>query len=328
MFRRASLSLVLALVWSFTAVAAKPAPLSATQASKELSINIPGETRGSYYAYPGNNAKLTKTRVLGKSAGTRDVVQGALNDCFLDGTLGAIAHAQPEEIAKVFATKRNGRLALDAEGRASVRLYYPTRDGGMVRETMKVSAALPYDKYDLPLFTQPANYKLWASLIEKAYAMQLANHSRQKGWQRLNNGGEPRNMIEAVTGQKSTYRRVVPSAESMEGTWAFLQKATANDQIVVAGSINGSRFEERRERMVKAGLIDGHAKQWTMKGQRMVGDHDQTVMRVFEKSGERFVTLRNPWASFVPRGSGRNDGVYTLPLAKFVLFFDGITHSD
>jgi hypothetical protein len=327
---RASLFWSLAFVvgTSFTAAAAKPVPLSPARAAKELSINVPGEMRGSYYANPGNDAKLTKTRVLGRGATPRDVVQGALNDCFVDGTLAAIAHAQPEKIGKVFVTKADGRLALDANGRVSMRLYYPRRGGGMVRETIKVSAALPYDKWEQPLFTQPANRKMWASLIEKGYAIQLANHSRTKGWQRLNNGGEPRDMIAAVTGQKSTYRRIVPSAESMEGTWAFLKKATANKQVVVAGSINGSRFEERRERMVKTGLLDAHAKQWTIKGQRMVGDHDQNVMRVFERSGQRYVTLRNPWASFVPRGSGRNDGVYTIPLEKLILFFDGITHSN
>lgn len=308
----------------FTGEAATPMPKALAQ--QELAINVRGETKGKFYAYAGDNPKLTTKRVLGSGAKADDVRQGYLNNCFLVGTLSSIAHAQPERIAKLFLTKKDGSLALDEDGRASLGFYRRTNKG-LVKEAVKVTAGLVYGKDGKPVFTKIANGKLWAPLIEKGYATLLSNHSRMKGFTRLDQGGAPSDVIEAVTGQQSKFLVVNPTKAGADAAWKALKTATANRAIVVAGSLESTDFRSRRNEAIADGLLDKSARQLTLKGQHIVGDHNEAVLGISEKNGERTVTLRNPWGMFVPRGAGRSGGVYTLPLEKFVLFFDGLTYS-
>ena len=301
--------------------AAVPVPPSV--ARQQLKINVPGQIRGSFYAYPKDNPRLTLQRILGRGPRARDVVQGELNDCFFVGTLGAIAHAQPQHIEQLFVTDGRGHIQLDEQGRASVRLY---RKGK--RETVKVSAALVYGPNGKARFTQPAKGKLWAPLLEMAYATMLSNHARRKGLTTINQGGAPEDVIYALTGQRAGYRDLAANRAGVDETWRLLKETTERGSIVVAGTVSGKReMKIRLGELLETGVLGGWARRMTLGGQRMISDHDQSVLGVVERDGQRLVKIRNPWGSFVPRGSGRHSGEYELPIEKFMVFFDGVTYS-
>jgi hypothetical protein len=42
---------------------------------------------------------------------------------------------------------------------------------------------------------------------------------------------------------------------------------------------------------------------------------------VEEKNGQRFVSLRNPWGEREPGADGRDDGIFSMPLEKFMSSF-------
>jgi hypothetical protein len=322
---RRGLPLLLCLLVLVPALGHATIRLTREQAKLEPLNNVPQERRGAYWAYPGNGGRITKQRLLGHGARGRDVVQGALNNCFFAGTASAAAAVKPEKIAALFPTLKNGRLQLDEQGRVAVRLHRRVR-GELVAETYHVSAALPY-RDGVPEFSFPASHKLWVPILEKAFAEMLARHGRIKGMNALNQGGTVRKVIEAITGEKATYRSIHPTAQGAERAWRFLSAATAQGEIVVAGTLGERALGPRKHKLITAGLLDGRSARITWDGSRMVGDHDQAVLGVFERDGQRYVRLRNPWGSYVPRGSGRRHGEYVLTLEKFMLFFDGVTHS-
>jgi hypothetical protein len=305
---------------------ARPTPLSAAQTRGELAINVKGETRGNYYAYPRNDGKLTKTRILGNGVKTTDVIQGALNDCDVVGTMAAIAHSRPQAIAKAFVTKGNGHLDIDADGRVAMRLGYG-KSGNMKKDVLRVSAALVHGPSGKPVFTQAPHDRLWAPLIEKGYATLLSKHGRLKGMTAADQGGLPKDVIESITGERAVSRTIDPTPRGAEIAWQTLKTADERNEIIVAGSLAEGEFRHRRSVAVKSGLVDREAKRWTQKGQRMVADHDEAILGVSEHDGQRFVKIRNEWNSYVPRGSGRNHGEYELPIEKFALFFSDITHT-
>jgi hypothetical protein len=301
--------------------------LTKDQAKQEIRNNVPKEIRGTYWAYPGKGGKLTAQRLLGKGAKASDVAQGELNNCFFVSTISEIAAVKPDKIAALFPRDDQGQVLLDKQGRVAVDLFKRTRSG-LKKERQWVSSALVYKEgKHRPRFSWIANDKLWAPVLEKAYAQQLAKHGRIKGLNALNQGGTVEQVIEAITGDKSTYRDVVATRQGTEHAWEFLKTATGKGEIVVAGTPEPRSLGKRRATLIEDGVLAQATKQWTWKNQRMIDDHDQAVLGVREVKGQRLVRLRNPWSSYVPRGAGRNRGEYEIPLEKFMLFFDSITHS-
>ena len=52
-----------------------------------------------------------------------------------------------------------------------------------------------------------------------------------------------------------------------------------------------------------------------MKG--LILDHAYTLLGVEEKDGQQLVRLRNPWGSFESGSDGKDDGVFTMPVAEY-----------
>ena len=300
--------------------------MSAEQAKRELAINVKGETRGNYWAFPNGSAKLTKARILGRGATQKDVTQGGLNDCDVVGTMASIAHNRPGAIEKVFVSKGHGHLDVDREGRVAMQLGHRV-DGKMRTETVRVSAALIHGPNGKPVFTQAPHDRLWAPLIEKAYAQLMSEHGHLKGMTAADQGGSPKDVIESITGEHAIERKIAPTPRGAEVAWQTLKTATVRNEIIVAGTLGDGKLAQRRKAALGSGLLGATAKRWTDKGQRIVADHDESIVGVSEHDGGRFVKIRNPWASYVPRGNGRNNGVYELPIEKFTLFFTDITHT-
>jgi Calpain family cysteine protease len=54
-----------------------------------------------------------------------------------------------------------------------------------------------------------------------------------------------------------------------------------------------------------------------MRREGLVADHAYTVLDAYERSGVRYVQLRNPWGQFEPKGHGKNDGIFEMTLSAF-----------
>ena len=43
-----------------------------------------------------------------------------------------------------------------------------------------------------------------------------------------------------------------------------------------------------------------------------------------EAGGVKYVELRNPWGFSEPAGNGKDDGIFKLPLADFVKYYENV----
>jgi hypothetical protein len=61
-----------------------------------------------------------------------------------------------------------------------------------------------------------------------------------------------------------------------------------------------------------------------------VGRHAYTVLGTFEKDGEQWVRVRNPWGSTEPDAAlddGKNDGIFDIPVSELREQIKGV-HTD
>jgi hypothetical protein len=49
------------------------------------------------------------------------------------------------------------------------------------------------------------------------------------------------------------------------------------------------------------------------------------VWALHEEPGHRRVVLRNPWAHGEPRGDGKDDGIFEMPIEDVMLLFEVLT---
>ena len=132
----------------------------------------------------------------------------------------------------------------------------------------------------------------WFALIEKAYAKWVGGYGPAAC-------GYMHELFEAIYGEAADH--LAFDALGADETWTRI--AAAGERPLVACS-----FPDQTQ-----GLDFQDA--------RLVPDHAYSVLEAYEKDGERFVQLRNPWGSFEPAGHGRDDGVFTLPYTEFLKFF-------
>jgi Calpain family cysteine protease len=279
--------------------------------------------------YSDKHGPISSKSLFGRGPSFKDVAQGNLGDCDLNGTLSALAHASPKAVEAQFVHDPDGSLKLDAEGKAQVVLY--SRDentGGFHKQIVAVDPELPINGTNgKPEFTQVRNDKLWAPLLEKAVA------KFRGGWNAMNNGRSPAADMEMLTGKPAHDLTVNPTPASADEIFAKLQTAVSENRLVAAGTINsGDDYSHRNAQARQSGLIPEIARGENFQGQGVVANHTYAVFGVGTakrgdaelKPGEKYVTLRNPWDSAVPRGTGYTNGVFRLPLDKFALFYGDV----
>ena len=124
-------------------------------------------------------------------------------------------------------------------------------------------------------------------IFEKAYA-------QWKGGFDAIEAGMSATALEALTGAKPDFFPVT-SDSNPQKLWAELKKVTAGGGCVVALS-----------------------KPWDPGEAGVVADHAYTLLGVEEKNGQKLVQLRNPWGEKEPGHDGRDDGIFSMPLEKFM----------
>lgn len=228
-----------------------------------------------------------------------DVEQGAIGDCYFVAALSAVLYADEDGRA------REGfiRPVLDADGNPShyvVRFYdYAGRpqdievDAQIYRRTASSNPAYARS------MDSSRNNEEWAiSLIEKAYAQWHG------GYEEIGDGGSPGDVMQALTGSHSSYRRV-----------SYLSDASVIKTIADA-------VETHRP---VAALTFGEDDGVDYSGTGVYAWHAYTVLGVDNVDGVDRVQLRNPWGSSEPAGNGEDDGIFHLPLEDFRRLYVGLS---
>jgi hypothetical protein len=216
-----------------------------------------------------------------------DVRQGAIGNCYFPAALAAVAHTSPQALKD--AVKKN------ADGTYSVRFY---ENGNKSRPVdIKVDSDLYVRSFGGPIYggslggtTTKEGMELWYPLIEKAYAQWKGSYDA------IGNGGSAGKVMSEVLGRSQSYDWV--SAGSEQRLFDRIKRDIANGVPVAAGT-HGS---DQAARYTNTGVYANHA---------------YSVLGVEEKNGEKFVKLRNPWGQSEYGSDGKNDGFFSLPMAKF-----------
>jgi hypothetical protein len=214
--------------------------------------------------------------------GARDVVQGATGDCYLLATLSAVARQKPGLLEDAITQK--------ADGSWLVRFYGRDAAGQPVPVYIPVDRDLATRNGGLRYARSATKGELWVSLVEKAYA------KWRGGFEQIGTGGAPSEAMKALTGGDAGWQQTSDSAPA--AIYEQLRSTLAAKGLAVAATRTGPQD-------TNSGLVQRHA---------------YTVLGVFEQGGERFVQLRNPWGRFEP-GTRGGDGVFNLPLSKFLASF-------
>lgn len=228
-----------------------------------------------------------------------DVRQGAIGDCYLAAALSSALYADSERLM------RDGmvRAVLDANGdprHYAVRFY----DAWGTPQDVFVDPQLVRSASGNPTYIRSADSKRgdeeWAlGLVEKAYAKWHGS------FEKIGNGGNSGDVLQALTGTHSAYRRIsYLSDASLEKT---IQDGMNNGRPMTAGTFG----EDDGVDYTGSGIYAWHA--YTLMGVRRDAEN---VVRI---------QLRNPWGSSEPAGNGADDGIFEVDIPTFRRLYRDIT---
>lgn len=193
-----------------------------------------------------------------------DVEQGLLGDCFVLGSLMAVARVRPDLIESMIRDNGDGTYAVrffEADGRETTKI--------VDTDTYFSQKGTPYRLYA----RTKDERELWPLLIEKAYAAM-----QPQGYETLDAGGYSSDVLAALTGKRVQTRLVNPALA--DTNFNTLKTALAEKRAVVAITQSPDGQAGTYE---DAGLLMNHA---------------YAVLGVDEHAGEKYVVLRNPWGNF------------------------------
>lgn len=231
----------------------------------------------------------------------KDVVQGALGDCFCPAAGAALAEVQNNKLSAMMKDNEDG----------SYSFTFKKWDRGAQKfraRTIKVDGDLWARDKDDPLYadgnlpTSQRRMELWFPLFEKAYAIFCGKDpTKPPTYATIGEGGCAEDVFEAVLGRKGYSRTIHAYNEAWLGR--ELRACLDTQRPVALGT-----FSPGEKRYTGTGL---HA------------DHSYSVLgyRVDADTGEMLVTLRNPWGESEPEGDGKDDGVFERPLSFVFRYF-------
>jgi hypothetical protein len=228
-----------------------------------------------------------------------DVQQGSLGDCYFLATLAGFAATKPQVLQD--AIKDNGN------GTFTVRFFERDPVYGVQPVLITVDGDLP-TKFGAPVYARTPNGELWPALLEKAFA------KRQGSYGLIGNGGLPGEVAFALTGDEPSMRLVAFTSE--QKTFERIERALGRDQAVMVVTAT--------ERLRPAGFpLEG-----------LVTSHVYSVSKAFERDGQQWITVRNPWGEQpwdnTPRGmiAPEADGAITLTVEEFKAGFPAAFIAD
>ncbi|MEW5847634.1 MAG: C2 family cysteine protease [Myxococcota bacterium] len=133
--------------------------------------------------------------------------------------------------------------------------------------------------------------QLWFSLVEKAFAVFRGSYEV------VGQGGSVGQMMSELVGRPNTEHWLRDA--NADQVFTAIQKGSAEKRAMAAGTYG----TQESARYTNTGVYANHA---------------YSVLDALEENGQRYVVLRNPWGSGEPAGDGNQDGIFRLPLEKFL----------
>lgn len=240
-----------------------------------------------------------------------EVEQQALGDCFFLATLASLAQRRPEAIEAAIHERAGGTFA--------VRFFHLDHATGTVapREVV-VDGRIP-EEHEHPIYAKSAGGRgLWVSIFEKAFA------ALRGGFGALDRGGDPVAAIEALTGKLAHTTWLEPKMP--DEIWDALHEAVAARQITLAATFTDDQARAmlaHKHAQGKPSLPPEERETFSHAQVGLVAAHEYSVWALSGPGEPRAVTLRNPWA-YRAETSLRGDGIFSLPLHRFTLFFANV----
>ena len=225
-----------------------------------------------------------------------DVRQGAIGNCYFPAALASVAAMQPDIIKNM--VKDNG------DGTYTVKFNTANSYSGGRPVEVKVDGDLYVRSFGGPLYggslggsTAKDKMELWFPIVEKAYAQWKGSFDT------IGNGGVAGQVMAEVMGRPYSYENL--SAANADRMFERIKTAAAAGKPMAAGTYG----TDQSARYTNTGVYANHA---------------YSVLGVEEKNGEKFVKLRNPWGQSEYGHDGKNDGFFTMPLAKFAELYRAV----
>ena len=225
-----------------------------------------------------------------------DVRQGAIGNCYFPAALASVAAMNPEVIKNMI--KDNG------DGTYTVKFNSANSYSGGRPVEVKVDGDLYVRSFGGPIYggslggsTAPDKMEMWYPIIEKAYAQWKGSYDT------IGNGGVAGQVMAEVMGRPYSYENL--SASNADRMYERIKNAAAQNKPMAAGTYGS----DQSARYTNTGVYANHA---------------YSVLGVEEKNGEKFVKLRNPWGQSEYGHDGKNDGFFSIPLAKFAELYRAV----
>ncbi len=240
-----------------------------------------------------------------------DVFQGGIGDCNFMAAMAATAASSPESIMNAIHDNGDGTYTVtlyEPKGLGVLRrlgfvgvqaeeLGYDAFGGLMNRIPLEpvrvtVTGKVP-EQQGTAVYASPRT-ALWPCILEKAFAKVWGNYSA------MGVGSYESVPLMGLTGKPVQFIHL-DTGTRVDGVWRLLKTAMANREPVTAGSQ----------------ILDSTK-------DHVVGMHAYSVVAVFERDGQRYVTLRNPWGSNPSGGAldTADNGDLTLTVTQLVRDFD------
>lgn len=160
----------------------------------------------------------------------KQATQGSLGNCYLIGSLAAVANASPQIIKDM--VKYNAD-----KGTYTVRFYEEKSYGKSTPVYIEVDSYLPTSSTDRsdPSYGGDAGGPLWSAIVEKAYA------KWKGGYDAIGDGGVGSETMEEITGGRSASKD--PGSMKPADVLPYFTAAKKAGKAIYAGSKDGRKSE-------------------------------------------------------------------------------------
>jgi len=230
-------------------------------------------------------------------ASASDVHQGMLANCYFPAAIGALVTARPGLMQELIKDNGDGTFTVTFSKRDAldrVRKVPVTVDSDLWVKPGKGTPLYGRGGTDLDQQTM----ELWYPLLEKAYAQWKGSYET------VGSGGSSADVFEELTGEWSEYWPI-DGRSTPDAVWKRITSAIDDERPLASGT-----HEE------KGPVHYGNT--------GVFGDHAYSIVGYQQEGDKRFVVLRNPWGDSEPRRNGPDDGVFKLPLERFMQLFSDL----
>lgn len=261
---------------------------------------VPREQVSQKYEYAITNPRgphgdmpiLARAPLFAKGAGDvdevamNDVKQGAIGNCYLMATLGAVAHQDPQAIKNMIRENRDGTYTVTFKERLPFS-NPPAYNDRKITVTPDFPGGIGSNQHAGPGDLDSKGHReIWPLVIEKAYAQYIAG-----GYAEMDRGNKPHYMMELITGRPAV---ADPDPEDFSGIGVGKPIGQYGASKLSFDDIDNDLRNGKAVVLGTSSLVGT-----SMYGLR--GKHAYTVEAAYtDANGQQWLKLYNPWGNNHP----------------------------